>query len=214
MSKCELRACCKRPEGAVYSLPDAPRDKHRDGSPAAVITVLAEPPPPSEDIAYHEAAHAVAMHAFGAHLQHVTIAGQPQARGELAALDLAARIVVYLVGPSATDVYWRRTTTLFDHEREGYVERVDSMTMGDCDHCRAALVATVVASKTHEDRYAIFRDCERRANDFVRADRVRQAIRALAEELMQRSTISGKRAASVIEPHISFGEFARKETHV
>ena len=208
---CELRACCRRGGGAFLSTPDAPRDTDRSGAELPLVATLHEPPAPQEDIAFHEAAHAVAYHAYSGTVDSVTIANQPHVCGASAPPNLPDRIVMLLAGPAAQAAYHGQRRTLYEHELADYVARVGDVVFGNCDNCRAVLVATVHAGKTCGDRGAIFREAERRANDFVRLPAVRSAIRALAAALMTQHTIAGADAHAIIEPFVKFGELKNAE---
>lgn len=209
--KCELRACCRRGNGAFLSTPDAPRDTDRSGAELPLVATLHEPPAPQEDIAFHEAAHAVAYHAYGGRVDSVTIVNQPQVVGASDPPNLPDRIVMLLAGPAAQAAYHGQRRTLYEHELADYVARVDDVVFGNCDNCRAVLVATVHAGKTCGDRAAIFREAELRANDFVRLPAVRSAIRDLAAALMEHHTLTGAEAHAIIEPFVKFGELANAE---
>jgi hypothetical protein len=203
---CELRACCKRPAAAFFSTPDAPRDRFRSGEEAPVIAVLDEPPPPEEAVAHHEAAHGLVFHAYGVPIDRITITGQAHVDADTMQLPLPERAMMFLAGPAATDAYRGWLTTLFAEELDAFFERVDEVVMGSCDECQAALIATVAGNCTGCDRASIFREAERRANEFVRLPTVRAAIRALAAALMQQHTLIGADAHSIINHYIEFGE--------
>lgn len=208
---CELRACCRRGGGAFLSTPDAPRDIDRSGAELPLIETLAEPPPIAEDVAFHEASHAAACAAYGGRVDSVTIANQPHVCGASAPPNLPDKIVMLLAGPAAQAAYHGQRRTLYEHELDDYCARVDDAVFGNCDHCRAVLVATVHAGKTCGDRGAIFREAERRANEFVRLPAVHAAIRALAAALMEQHTLTGAEAHAIIEPFVKFGELKNVE---
>lgn len=159
----------------------------------------------AEYVAYHEAAHCLAYHALGGEIDSVTIAGQPHVECVSDPPDLLDRLVMLLAGPAGTDAYFKMQRTLFQDELADYAARVDDVVFGNCDHCRAVLVATVHASKTGGDRAAIFRDGERRASAFVRVPAVWAAIRALSAALMERHTIAGPDAHAIIGRYLEFG---------
>jgi hypothetical protein len=173
--------------------------------------VLPEPPPPREDVAWHEASHAVAYHAFDGEIESVTVVNQPQVVGATDPPSLPDKLVMLLAGPAAQALYHRQHVTLQENELADYAERVDDVVFGNCDHCRAMLVATVHAIKTDGNRAAIFRAGERRANEFVRRRPVWLAIRALAGKLMEHHTIAGPEAHVIIEQYVKFGEFVNAE---
>lgn len=209
--KYELRSCCRRGGGAFLSTPDAPRDTDRSGAELPLVATLHEPPAPQEDIAFHEAAHAVAYHAYGGRVDSVTIVNQPQVVGASDPPNLPDRLLMLLAGPAGQAAYHREWRTLFEEELADYVARVDDVVFGNCDNCRAVLVATVHAGKTCGDRAAIFRAGERRANEFVRQRPVWLAIRALAGKLMEQHTLTGAEAHAIIEPFVKFGELKNAE---
>lgn len=208
---CELRACCRRGGSVLYSTPDSPRDRDRSGAELPLLSTLAQPPRPDEDVAFHEAAHAVAYHAFGGQVTLVTLAGHPHVECESDPADLRDRAVMIMAGPAGQDAWHRQQRTLFEDELAEYFARVDDVTFGNCDRCRACLVATVHANKSGHDRVEIFRAAERRAIEFVRLPSAKAAIRALASELMARQTIDGAEAHALCDRFIKFGALSHAE---
>lgn len=200
---CTLRACCKRPAGAVVSTADEPRDYFMNGDTAPVLAVLTEPPSGSDDTAWHEAGHAVVAHAFGAAHQRIELDGQAHVAG-IAPLSGTAAIAVSLAGLAAQRAYFRTIATLHDHELDEFFERVDTLHMGGCDECRAALHATACADLDDSDRRTIFRTGERLANELIARRDIRDAIRTLAAELIGRRSIRGTDAREVIDRFVGF----------
>lgn len=201
---CTLRACCRRPAGVVVSTADEPRDHFMNGDTAPVLATLTEHPSGSDDTAWHECGHAVVAHAFGAAHQRIELDGQAHVAG-IASLSGTAAIAMLLAGPAAQRAYFRTIATLHDHELDEFFERVDTLHMGGCDECRAALHATACADLDDSDRRTIFRTGERLANDLIARPDIRAAIAALATELVEHRSILGTDAREIIDRYVSFG---------
>ncbi|WP_449396284.1 hypothetical protein [Devosia riboflavina] len=175
-----------------------------NGDTAPVLATLTEHPSGSEDTAWHECGHAVVAHALGAAHQRIELDGQAHVAG-IAPLSGTAAIAMLLAGPAAQRAYFRTIATLHDFELDEFFERVDTLHMGGCDACRAALHATACADLDDSDRRTIFRTGERLANELIARRDIRDAIRTLAAELIGRRSIPGTDAREIIDAFVPFG---------
>lgn len=171
-------------------------------------------PPLSERTAWHEAGHAVLGHAFGIVIEKVTILAPAHvAFVSAAGLTAMQSIAKSYAGPVGEMAYSRCWITIPVGEEEDFLARVAAFRFGGCDECRMAMIAwsAVGLDAGVEAARAVFRDGQLLALRLGQERRIQQAIKALAAALMERPTCSGKRAASIIEPFIKFGEFKNAE---
>ncbi|WP_200211877.1 hypothetical protein [Devosia sp. WQ 349K1] len=120
-----------------------------------------------------------------------------------------AAIAMLLAGPAAQRAYVRQYSTLFDVELDDFFARVDQVQFGNCDECRAALIATVSAYLDDGDRRAIFRAGEKLGNELVSRPDIRRAIGNLATALVEARSLTGAEARLIIDEYVKFGGHAR-----
>ena len=183
-------------------------------TPAPVLEEIDDEPPTCERTAWHESGHAVIGHALGAEVEMVTIRAPARVvyapGGELTPIQKIARSHAGPVGEMARVQCW---CSGWPEDADEYLLRVQAFEFGGCDQCNMALEAwraVGIISPIDAAREVMLAGQALALKLGQRRD-VQQAIRALAAQLMEHGTISGKRAHSIIEPFVSFGEFKNDE---
>ncbi|MBI1620804.1 hypothetical protein [Aquamicrobium zhengzhouense] len=183
--------------------------------PLPVIEELDEPPP-DERTAWHEAGHAVIGHALGFAIDMVTVREPARVvyspSYNASALHEIARSHAGSVGEMARLRCW---SSGWPEDADEYLERVHAFQFGGCDGCQQAFAAwaAVGINSPIEEARKILREGQALALRLGQSRPVWLAIRALAAELMREHTLSGKRAHSIAEPFVKFGEFKNVEAH-
>lgn len=216
-TKLVRRQCCRSGTYSFIEPPDIERSMSNIflGEPLPA-TEEVDDPPPEERTAWHEAGHAVIGHALGFAIDMVTV--RAPARVVYApdhnapALHEIARSHAGPVGEMARLRCW---SSGWPEDADEYLERVHAFQFGGCDGCQQAFAAwaAVGINSPIEEARKILREGQALALRLGQQRPIWLAIRALAEELMREHTLSGKRAHSIIEPFIRYGEHNNAETH-
>lgn len=161
-------------------------------------------------IAAHEAAHAAVVHALGATIDYVDADELLRVRHRGAGLTWRARAIVALAGDFGATWHWRHDPwidRLSDDAVRDYIAAIRSVEFGICDYCTALFaVSMIVGFKTPDELYvAEFRSIERETIEIVQQPEIVQAIRCLAELLLDVGRVDGETAHAVIERHVPFG---------
>ena len=193
---CRLRACCRGGSGAIMDVDGEHRGVSLlNGDEAPILRTMPEPPPPSRRVAIHEAAHAVVAVALGGTFESIKVSGQPSVAG-VAGLEGLARIAMLLAADAAEA---RMNRVVFTRQPDNLAEtfeRIDQIKFGNCDECRAALVAKVAGGADRAEM--VFREGERLANEVVARPEIWAAINRLADALMNKHEITAAEAAEII----------------
>lgn len=184
---------------------------------AAPVLGEIEEPDPDERVCWHEAGHAVIGHGFGAVLASVTVRSPAHVEfvssGFLLPVESVAMSYAGPVGEMARTRCW---STFDEADEADFLARVEAFQFGGCDGCRMALAAWAAVGLPAgiDAARGVFREGQLLALRIAQERRVRQAIQVLAKELLERHTVSGKRAASIIEPFVRHGEFSQRSYDV
>lgn len=216
-TKLVRRPCCRTGTMSFIEPPDIERSMSNIflGEPLPA-TEEVDDPPPCERTAWHEAGHAVIGHALGFVIDMVTV--RAPARVVYApdhnalALHEIARSHAGPVGEMARLRCW---SSGWPEDADEFLERVHAFQFGGCDGCQKAMNAwrAVGLDAGIDAARDVFRAGEALALRLGRQQPIWLAIRSLAEELMREHTLSGKRAHSIVEPFVKFGEFKNVEAH-
>lgn len=183
---------------------------------APIIGAIDEPMP-DDRVCWHEAGHAVIGHGFGAVLASVTARSPAHVEfvssGFLLPIESIAKSYAGPVGEMALTRCW---STFGQTDEADFLARVEAFQFGGCDGCRMALAAWAAVGLPAgiDAARGVFREGQLLALRIAQERRVRQAIQVLAQELLERHTVSGKRAASIIEPFVRHGEFSQRKANV
>lgn len=184
---------------------------------AAPVLGAIEEPEPDERVCWHEAGHAVIGHGFGAVLASVT--ARSPAHVEFVSsgiLQPVESVAMSYAGPVGEMALTRCWSTFGQADEADFLARVEAFQFGGCDGCRMALAAWAAVGLPAgiDAARGVFREGQLLVLRIAQERRVRQAIQMLAQELMERHTVSGKRAASIVEPLVRHGEFSQRKTDV
>lgn len=211
-TKLVRRKCCS--SGAKFYLepPDvdeaiAYRVKGERPAPAGVV----EDTPPSESTTWHESAHAVFGHAFGMTIDTIRVSKPALVkfhRGNNLAAEM--RIAIDFAGAVGEMSRLRCWSTISPDDEDDYLSRIEAGLGGGCDECGMARWAwmSVGLSAGKSAAQEVFRAGQRLALDIGQRREMQQAIRALAAALMEKQTLAGPDAHTIIGRYIEFGELA------
>lgn len=214
-TKLVRRPCCRSGTASYIEPPDIARSMSatfgRD--PLPIIEELDEPPI-EERTAWHESGHAVVGYSLGYTLDMVTVRA-PARVVYMPDHDTPAvhRIARSHAGPVGEMARLRCWNSGWPDDADEFLERVHAFQFGGCDGCQAAFAAwaEVGINSPIELAREVMLHGQALALRLCQQRPVWLAIRALAEELMRENTLSGKRAHSIIEPYVKFGEFVNAE---
>lgn len=214
-TKLVRRACCRSGTYSFIEPPDIERSMSASfgRDPLPVIEEVDEQPP-CERTAWHEAGHAVIGHALGFAVDMVTVRAPARVvyspNHDSSALHEIARSHAGPVGEMAKLRCWNSG---WPEDADEYLRRVHAFQFGGCDGCQMAFAAwkAVGINSPIDDARKVMLEGQALALRLGQQRPVWLAIRALAAELMESHTLSGKRAHSIIEPYVKFGEFVNAD---
>lgn len=171
-----------------------------------------------EAIAYHESAHAVAVVALGYRLISANIAdGKPEIwhQGGIPFGDIS---IIRLVGELAEDFPNRRTYRKSDAELVRYLREAWDCEPGENDLVQFFVSARREHSKSQPNIHfdtdtsiAAYRQAEEAALAFLEIPQHRMAIRAVADALLERGTLTGNEVRAIASRYIDLPNI-EKET--
>lgn len=213
-----FQACCPAAGAAASTGYLVPVDAPLSFAGPVVETNVAEPPPPSQGAALHEAGHAVHLHARGYRLARVEVGTRnftERAPGEGQKMSYLEQIEAALAGDiGARYAVARNIHRMLDTEIDEALARVATGCHGTCDHCIAGVFARSIAALGTATDDTLARDVWRVAEgdvvEFLTSNAARNAIIALGGQLLAERQVDGEAAHKIINEYIEFGAFAEE----
>jgi hypothetical protein len=151
--------------------------------------------------AMHEAAHAVAAHALGCPVLHVTVAGHPFTRSDLSGASLTEHLVVLIAGDFGTALATGRLITPRYPEMLVSLGAARRGERGLCDTCQIAAALADAFGDAGDDQAAeVWLAHLALAEALIDATPIRFAIVALADTLMRDTTLNADAIVRILAP--------------
>jgi hypothetical protein len=207
---CRARAIC----GRVQELEALPEGESSNWTGGIVDVVEVPSVRPRYNVCYttaHEAAHAVVGHALGAKLIHVDADDLLRVRHENGGLSWRARAIIWLAGDHGATAQMRHdpwVEPLTDEAVLDYIGAVRSLEFGWCDNCAALFSVRAIIGYDAPDHVhlAEFRAIEQQTFEIVQRREIVQAVRAVAEHLLDIGPLEGSTAHALIATNgVPFG---------